>query len=40
MLGKALEEKEQNDKDVQQIFLDNLDIIKSIHGKGNYKFDL
>ena len=40
MLGLALEEKEQNDKEVQQIFLDNLDIIKSVHGTGTYKFDL
>ena len=40
MLGLALEEKEKNDKEVQQIFLENLDIIKSIHGSGTYKFDL
>lgn len=32
MLGQALDQKESSDEAVQQIFLNNLDIIKSVRG--------
>ena len=40
LLAEALKEKEENDKAVQKIFIDNLDIIRAINGNGGYRFDI
>ena len=38
-LGELLVEKRKTDEEVRQIMLNNLDIIKTLKGSGQFKFD-
>ena len=38
-LAVALLEKQDNDKEIEQLLYSNLDIIRSVQGQGNYNFD-
>lgn len=38
-LGELLVEKRKTDEEVRQIMLNNLDIIKTLKGSGQYKFN-